>query len=248
MIYINKNNTINELQEIVNHNFENLPESFQAQQRNALELFKQRLFLEEVIEETTTFNKNLNWDNSNPNLYLTTTAEELLEVYKLRSDVFTKIGYQEEFTDTIEGLNFDKFDKKSAVIYYKNNNEITGTCRFIFDSKNKLPSEGKLNFDTFRKQYGKIGELSRNVVKNETKSLSLEFKYLMAGIYNIHTNNNIQFTISGIKKDHYKLCSKFGGIEVLEEMDGYGKVKMPFLLISWDLAKVSPFFKKAFLS
>lgn len=47
-------------------------------------MYKQRAFLDEVIEETLSFNKSLKWDATTDNLFLTTTAEDLLEVYKLR--------------------------------------------------------------------------------------------------------------------------------------------------------------------
>lgn len=251
MIYINKNESLIQLRGLVEQNLTNdlayMPKEFNEQQHYALELFKKRIFLEEVIDETITFNKNLVWDNLNDNLKLTTTAEEMIDVFKLRSDVYTRIGYQSECPDIIEGLNFDKYDKNSAIIYYKNNNEITGTVRFIFDSNNKLPSEEKYSFDEMRKKYKHIGELSRNVVKHKTTGLNQEFKYLMSGIHNVFINNNIDMTLSGIRKDHLRMCSKFGGIDVLKEIDAYGEVDIPFLIIAWDLSKVSNFFKKAFL-
>jgi predicted GNAT family N-acyltransferase len=186
-------------------------------------------------------------DYENKNLRLTTTAEELIEVFKLRSDVYTSIDYQNEFPDTIEGLNFDIFDKNSAIIYYKNNNKVTGSIRLIFDSYNKLPSEEKLSFDSFRQQYNVVGEISRNVVYNEGRGLNLEFKYLMCGIYNIFKNNKIDIALSGIKQEHLKLFKKLGGVDIVKEMDSYGSLDVPFYIISYNPSQASKFFKKVFL-
>lgn len=210
-------------------------------------MYKQRAFLDEVIEETLSFNKSLKWDATTDNLFLTTTAEELLEVYKLRSQVYTEINYQKECPDLIPGLNFDKFDKTSAIVLYKQKNEVTGTCRLILDSDNKLPTEEKVSFEKQRANFNKIGEISRNIVKYRDKGLNLEFKYLMRGIYYLTILNDIDLTVFGIKKDDLKLFSKLGGIEVLEELDSYGEVKKPFLIISRESKKTSSFFKKLFL-
>jgi len=253
MSNLNTNRTLNELVELVeadlNKRLNYMPDDFNNQQREALEMFKQRIFLEEVIEETTTFNRNLSWEKTNENLNLVKSAEELIDVFKLRSDVYTKIGYQSEFNDAIEGLNFDLFDKNSAIVYYKSNKEMTGTCRLIFDSENKLPSDKEYSFDKIRNRYGIIGEISRNAVKdNESKGLGLEFKYLMAGMHNVFVNNNINMTLSVMKSEHYRMFSKFGGNEIVDELKDYGNLDQASLIISWDPSQVSKFFKKAFLN
>ncbi len=193
MFYINKNTVLNQLEEVVYTNYQkqvsHLPDSFQQEQLKAIEIFKKRFLFEEVIEEAISFNKKLNWDYENPNVQLTTTAEELIEVFKLRSDVYDSINYLHEFPDTIEGLNFDKFDKHSAIIYYKNNGMITGSIRLIHDSNMGLPTEKTFGFDSIREDHKLISEISRNVVLNAGRGLNLEFKYLMCGIYNIFINN-----------------------------------------------------------
>lgn len=251
MFYINKNTVLNQLEEVVQTNFykqiSHLPDSFQQEQLKAIEIFKKRFLFEEVIEEAILFNQKLNWDYPNKNLKLATTAEELIEVFKLRSDVYDSINYLHEFPDTIEGLNFDKYDKNSAIIYYKNNNKITGSIRLIHDSLMGLPSEKTYGFDPIRQNYNLIGEISRNVVLNEGRGLNLEFKYLMCGIYNIFINNEIDIALSGIKQDHLKLFKKLGGVEIIHEMAGYGSLTTPFYIISYDPNQASKFFKKVFL-
>ncbi|BAK73290.1 MAG: hypothetical protein RBQ84_06380 [Arcobacter sp.] len=251
MAYINKNISLNQLQEIIKADIHQkqtyLPESFLSLQKQALEIFQKRVFLESVLEDTISFNKKLSWEDKYKNLSLVKNAEELIEVFKLRSDVFTQINYQNEFPDTIEGLNFDIYDKNSAVIFYKNNKEVTATIRLIFDSENKLPSENKCSFDDLRKKYNCIGEISRNIVKNRGQGLNLEFKYLMCGIYNIFMNNDIDMSLSGIKQEHLKLFKKLGGVEIYKEMDSYGSLDIPFLIISYNPNEASNFFKKVFL-
>ncbi|AXH11284.1 N-acyl amino acid synthase FeeM domain-containing protein [Halarcobacter bivalviorum] len=251
MSHLNRNISINFLQEFVNHNIDSklnyFPEKFNEEQRYALEIFKKRVFLEEIIEDTISFNKNLNWDNKYTNTNLATTAEELIEVFKLRSTVYKEISYQKECPDEIDGLNFDLFDKNSAVIYCKNNNEVSGTIRLIFDSKEGLPSEKKCSFDKQREEFSLIGEISRNIVKTRNKGLNQEFKYLMCGIYNIFVNNGIDMALSGIRADHLKLFEKLGGVQVEKELDSYGNVDIPFLIISYNPTFASKFFKKVFL-
>lgn len=251
MAYINKNISLNLLQDIIKDNIlqkeSYLPQSFMIQQKKALEIFQKRVFLESIIDETISFNKKLSWNSDNKNLALTKTAEELVEVFKLRSDVFTEIGYQDEFPDTIEGLNFDVYDKTSAVIYYKNNKEVSATIRLIFDSENRLPSEEKESFDDMRAKYNCIGEISRNIVKTRGQGLNLEFKYLMCGIYNVFINNDIDIALSGIRQEHLKLFKKLGGVEIYKELNSYGSLETPCLIISYNPNYASNFFKKVFL-
>lgn len=251
MSRLNRNVSINFLQEFVKHKINKqidfLPEKFNEEQRYALEIFKKRVFLEETIEETISFNKKLSWDNKYENTSLALSAEELIEVFKLRSTVYHEISYQKECPDMIEGLNFDTFDKNSAVIYCKKNNEISGTIRLIFDSKNGLPSEKKCPFSKQRNEFNLIGEISRNIVKNRNQGLNQEFKYLMCGIYNIFMNNDINLALSGIRADHLKLFEKLGGVKVEKELESYGNVDIPFLIISYNPKFASRFFKKVFL-
>jgi len=245
MVNLNKNRSLNELRGVIQ---KSVYERINVEEQNKiLELFNQRVFLEKTIDETIAFNKKLTWDVSNQDLQLTTTAEELIEVFKLRSDVYTEIKYQDEFPDTIEGLNFDKYDQNSAIIYHKNDNEVTSTVRVIFDSRNKLPSEGKFSFDYMREKYNTIGEISRLIVKSQTSGLNLDFKNLLKGVHGLFINNDIDITISGIKQEHYRLYSKFGGILIEQELDSYGELDIPFLIISWNPSLASKFFKRSFL-
>jgi predicted GNAT family N-acyltransferase len=248
---INKNLALQELQQLLVSNFSRtldyMSNDFNTQQQHMIEIFKSRIFLEEIVEETMKFNKAINWDFSLKNLQIVTNVEELIEVFKLRSDVYRSINYQKEFPDIIDGLNFDIFDKKSAIIFYQNNKKITGTTRLIFDSENKLPTDKIFDFDDVRKQYNKIGELSRLIVKHEQKGLNLEFKYLMKGVYLLFMQNDIDITFLGIKKEHYKLYERFGGNHIIKELDNYGNLDLDALILSWNPAEVSDFFKRTFL-
>jgi len=243
MININKNTSIKKLERlltknIIGHNKEN---------SSIVKLFNKRYFLEQIIEETIDFNKKLNWKKTSHNLHLVKSAEELIEVFQLRSDIYTNIGYNFEFPDVIEGLNFDTYDKKSAILFYKNNSTITGSIRFIFDSHMRLPTEKKVSLNSIRQSYNNIGELSRLIVKKEENALNLEFKYLMQGVYHILMNNNIDVTLLAIKKSHYKLYEKFGGTSIIKDMDDYGKLGQEMYLISLDPSHASKFFKRTFL-
>jgi len=250
-ININKNNSLTELQALVEQSIDKklsyMPESYNQQQHQALKLFKQRLFLEKTIDETISFNKTIVFPNENKNLHLANTAEDLIDVFKLRSDVYTNINYQDEFPDTIEGLNFDEYDCNSAILFYKAEQQVTGTIRIVFDSSKKLPSEDKFSFNDMRDKYNIITEISRLVIYKETQGLSLEFKYLFSGLHNIFMNNDLDIILSGLKEEHYKLYSKFGGVNILKNLNSYGSFEIPCLILSWDPSQVSNFFKKAFL-
>ena len=252
MVNVNKNSAYDVLQGLVEQSFSknlrNMPEEFNKKQQMALDLFKQRIFLDEVIEESIAFNKSLNWENEKKlNVGLTTTAEEMINVFKLRSDIYTFIDYQKEFPDTITGLNFDRYDKNSAIIFYKENNIVRGTCRLIFDSIGELPTELKASFNKHRENH-EICELSRLMISHEKGGLGLEFKNLASAVYNIYKFNDVDLILSGIRKDHFRLYKKFGGFKIEKEMDGYGKLKIPFIITSWDPSQISPFFKRAFLN
>lgn len=251
-ININKNNSLTELQKLVEQNIDKklsyMPDSFNEQQHQAMELFKQRIFLEKTIDESISFNRNLTFENNNQNLHLVNTAEDLIDVFKLRSDVLKEINYQSQFPDTIDGLNFDIYDKTSAILFYKTDELVTGTIRIIFDSDNKLPSEENFSFDNTRAKYNTIGELSRLVVKNEKKGLNLEFKYLFSAIHNLFMNNDIDILLSCIKVEHLKLYKKFGGSDIIDGTEDFGSLNVPIHIMSWDPSQVSNFFKKAFLN
>lgn len=201
---------------------------------------------EETIEECISFNKKLIWNREVENILLADNAEDLIQVFKLRSSIYNQIGYNKEFEDPIKGLNFDKYDNNSAVLYYKQNNIITGTTRLIYDSKKGLPSEKIFSFSNLRKEYSKIGELSRLIIKNQ-EGLGLEFKNIMASIYYFFISNEIDITLLGIKQEHYKMYDRFGGSEIIQEIGNYGQINLPALILSWDPNKVSIFFKKLFL-
>ena len=250
---INKNNSLMALEELVKQNISKrlsyMPDSFNEQQNHALELFKQRLFLEKTIDEAISFNKDLTFEQNNKNLHLATTAEDLIDVFKLRSDVYTQINYQSQFPDTIDGLNFDKYDSHSAILFYKKDKIVTGTAKLIIDStKYKLPSEKHFSFNTIREEYPIISELSRLIIHNNLQGLTLEFKYLFAGIYQIFINNKIDIILSCIKKEHTKLYSKFGGGKIIDGTDDFGSLGVPIHILAWNPSKTFPFFKKAFLN
>jgi len=204
--------------------------------------------LADILSSAIAFNKALIWDENSTNLYLATTVRELIEVFKLRSEVYKDLGYNSEFPDIIEGLNFDDYDRCSAILYTKVNGTITGTCRVIFDSDQKLPIDSYFSLNYLREQHKNIVELSRLVVKKQHNGLSQEFKLLFKGVYLISTHNNITKTISVIKNDHYKLYQKFGDVKIEKQFDLYGTLNNKFIITLWNLAEISNFFRKAFLA
>ena len=85
------------------------------------------------------------------------------------------------------------------------------------------------------------------IINNKQKGLNIEFKYLMEGIYTLFMHNKIDITFFIVVKKHYKLYSKFGGIEITESIENFGNIKDSVYMLSWNPALASNFFKKAFL-
>lgn len=252
MINIVKNDSLNLLRELRYTNFtknERIGDkSLNIKQKKILDIFNSRLFLEETIEEAIAFNRSLSWDKSNASYQLTTTAEDLVAVFKLRSDVYQKMHYMNEFPDAIEGFNFDLFDSHSAIIFCKNDKEYTGTSRIIFDSvKNKLPSDKKFSFEYLREKKKKIAETSRLTIKKNDTKLSLDFKNIMKAYYDIITHNHLDLIVSSIIQEHYKLYSKFGGITIEAQLNAFGELVGEFFVIAWNPYEASDFFKRSFL-
>ena len=252
MIGIVKNNALNSLREVSHQNFtkslHHSGKDMDKKQKKILEIFTKRVFLEETIEDAIAFNRKLTWDTSNKSYQLTTTAEDLVAVFKLRSDVYQMMQYMNEFPDVIEGLNFDIFDQHSAIIFCKNDQEYTGTSRIIFDSKQtKLPTDKKFSFDYLREKKKKIAETSRLTIKKEDTKLSLDFKNIMKAYYDIIMHNDLDLIVSSIKEAHYKLYSKFGGISVEAQLHAFGELDGEFLVIAWNPYEASDFFKRSFL-
>lgn len=253
MISINKDYSLWQLRELIHNNFLKNSQigekGLDDEQKQILDIFNKRIFLEETIEESLAFNRKLTWDTSNGAYQLATTAEDIVGVFKLRSDVYQMMRYGNEFPDMIDGLNFDLFDYHSAVIFCKDGQEYTGTSRIIFDSPfNKLPSDQKFSFNYLREKNLKIAETSRLTIKKDPNKLSLDFKNIMKAYYDIFMHNNIDLIVSSIVQAHYKLYSKFGGIAIEKELTGFGELDGEFFVISWDAHHASNFFRRSFLS
>lgn len=69
----------------------------------------------------------------------------------------------------------------------------------------------------------------------------------MKGAYLLFMLNEIDITLLGIKKEHYKLYERFGGNSIIQELCNYGNLNLDALILSWNPSEVSAFFKKIFL-
>lgn len=234
MANINRNETLRKFEEL-----------YTTQTR--FKVFDKVYIFEKFIDKVLDFNRKINFDTKYENLQKITTAEELVEIYQLRSEIYGNLGYQNEFPDYLPNMNFDFYDENSAIIYTKSNNEITSTCRLIFDSDKNLPIEEKIDLSTIRNTFQKIAETSRLMVKNEQKSLNMAFKFLTTGIYNILVQNNLDATLAICTQEHLKLYQKLGGITIQKELESYGHLEQPFAISTWNPNEVSRFFQKAFL-
>jgi len=202
--------------------------------------------LAKVMYQTLLFNRALSW-RENAYVFLPKSPQELIEIYKLRKIVYEQMGYGKELPSNIDGLDFDSFDIHSAILYTKNNDIITSTCRVIFDSELRLPIDKMHSFDNRRKQGKQIAELSRLAKINSDGGLSREFKYLVVGAYHTMIDNDMDILVSAMIPKHYKLYKNFGGFDIEKELDGYGSLDVPFVVTSWEVSMASDSFKRIFL-
>jgi len=234
MSNINKNETVQKFRSLFS-------------QQKTFKYFEKVFIFDEFIDKVLSFNKKINFESNYENLQIVTMAEELVQVYELRSEIYGNLGYQNEFPDYLPNMNFDFYDENSAIIYTKTNDEISSTCRLIFDSTQKLPIEEKLDLSDIREKFPSIGEISRLMVKKENSGLNLDFKCLMAGMYHLMTQNSLDATASVFLEDHFRLYQKLGGFTIERELESYGHLDKPFVISSWNPLEISRFFQKAFL-
>ncbi len=202
--------------------------------------------LVEIMQKSLAFNQKLYDIGTLEGVSLATSVEALMEIFVLRSRVYQKMGYGNEFPETIKGLNFDKYDESSAIVYTKRE-VITGTCRLIFDSKKKLPIDAKYTLDSLRAKSADRGlvEASRVIIEN-IEGLKPEFRLLTIDAYKILASYNLN-AVSVMTEEHIKLYKKFGGLSIEKSFQGYGTLENEFFLTLWDTSKISPFFRKIFL-
>jgi len=102
--------------------------------------------LSTIVHKSILFNQKLYKKSDLVGVSLATSVEDLIEIFMLRSEVYREMNYSSEFPERIQGLDFDEYDSRSAIIYTKKKGVITGTCRLIFDSlEKKLPIDKKYN-------------------------------------------------------------------------------------------------------
>jgi len=202
--------------------------------------------LSKIINNSIKFNQGLYNIGTIDDVSLATTIEDLIEIYMLRSRVYTEINYTKEFPEVIKGLNFDEYDEHSAILYSKRGDKITGTCRLIFDLPNKkLPIDKNFSLDYLRNKDRILGEASRVIIQNR-KGLKQEFKLLTIDSYKI-LNSYQMDVVSVMTQEHIKLYKNFGGLTIEKKFQNYGTLQKEFFLTLWQTSKISPYFKRIFL-
>jgi len=201
----------------------------------------------QVMYKTLSFCSSMQWYEVE-NVHRVQTPKELLEIYTLRSKIYTNLGYNHEFPDAIHGLNFDHFDEHSLILFTKVDNKISGTCRVIFDTQSKLPLDKNYSLDYLRQNNYSLAEVSRLIIATDNKGLNMEFKFLTTGVYSAMIANDSYKLLSVIRKEHFSLYEKFGGFHIEASLQSYGALNNEFVVTVWELAKISRFFKKVFLN
>ena len=184
------------------------------------------------------------------NLKFATTEAEILETMQLRSRAYTKLGYNRQFPEEINGLNYDDFDRNSLILISKFNEKITGTLRIVYDSIINLPSEKMIELNNLRKKY-RLAELSRLIVDPEFRSGnrengSMPFNNLFAGTYWTFHLTHLNKYLMVMKNEHAARYLKFGGIENLGTTK-YENLNQDSQILLWNPSQISKEFEEKIL-
>lgn len=208
------------------------------------------LYYSTLLNQETLFDKNLIGIAN-----IAKKPEEIIEIMKLRYNVYKELGYNKEFNTEIPGLDFDRFDKNSIFVIYSRNNEITATTRIIKDTVEGLLSEKKYDLKTgFNEirienwlEHKKIAELSRTVIKPEYQKSGIEFRSMFSDLYNIGKSTDIGNYLMVMPKDMYHALYEKCGMEIIKEIENYGNIDKQSVIIKWDINNINPFFKRIIL-
>jgi len=203
--------------------------------------------LYQTMYHSVKFNQALSLEYPGENLALVADYPSMLKIFQLRSEIYRKLGYDQEFSEEIPGLNYDRHDVRSAILYTTFDHQVTGTCRVIFDSPKGLQMEAQYPLDSYRKAGHKLAELSRLVIKKRGSGLGQEPRLLTVGTYYALKNNGFTMLVSVMTREHSKLYRKFGGFEIVDQLEHYGSIEKDLVVTVWDITKISRFFKKVFL-
>lgn len=256
MVNIIKNKTLVEFENIIKNDFKKnyhiFPKELLKSEKEAMKVFKNRIQLEEIIDTTLKLNQSINWKSFNKNIKLVNYAEDLINVFKLRSDVYRPLGYLNEFLENIPGLNYDNYDKYSIILIGKENNKIIGTTRVILDSKLGLQSEKIPEFQEIYKnlRYNnpnkRIVEGSRTVIDSNFRGSQI-LKYFFRSMYELYDELDIGvYTSCMLEEMNSKLYSNIG-FEILKKSSSYSNIEKEVVLLSWTKENLTPFFKRGIL-
>lgn len=178
------------------------------------------------------------------------TPEEILEVMKLRSKIYTSLGYNKQFPEEINGLNYDDFDRHSLILISRNKNNIVGSLRIVFDSLIGLPSEKMISINNWKKNLN-FAELSRLVVdpnfrSGDKENGSLAFNQLFAGTYWTSHLTDLDRYLMVMKDKHAQRYLEFGGVTNLGSTK-YGNLDQDSQILLWNPSLVGDEFSEKIL-
>lgn len=215
-----------------------------------------RLDLDKIITQNQAFinSQDFKTHQLTPEIEILTSSDDLIEMMKLRSEVFDPIpNFKKEFPDGQLGLNFDKFDKYSVNLGYKQDGKITGTVRIIMDSELGLQSEEVYNpiigFNKLRQHHKSNGksicELSRLAVDPKARARKT-FEQIL-GASGLHAiENNIGTQLSSMAQKTYQLLLSKVGMTILKDIPNHGKINIPCYILDWSPANFTDHYKNRF--
>lgn len=174
-----------------------------------------------------------------------TNEKDLINSYFLRSYVYNLAGYDSEFRESVEGLEFDKFDSSSISFGYIHDGEMVGSIRIALDGTLGFPSEKYCPEIANLREDSSIAEISRTVILPEFRNnLGILFEQIIASIQFARLNG-IDKVFYGSPKPIMEMYEKHvGGSIRLRDNVQYGNLKERLYFRAVDVNNLSPKFEK----
>ncbi len=209
----------------------------------------------DLAEDAITLGQKIPYSRGYSGVDIVRDSKGLIEAMKLRSKVYTEVGFTVELPDPIKGLNYHDFDHNSIILNYTlPNGRIIGTMSMILNSEEfGLQSEEHFSFSQLEGRRN-ICEMTRLAIEPEFRGVNdrFIFKSLYRETFHIAKLLGADFIIMAQYEGLTKQYEKFGRTVRLNEIDGFGKTakldREKVTVLMWDYKSPSEYFVEEFLN
>lgn len=186
-----------------------------------------------------------------PHLEIISDEESFLRCMRIRSDVYKAAGLSDEFSDPVEGFLFDPYDTNALQFAYRcEDGNIAGCIRVILNSPLGLPTQDKWEDFSVMSRYISIAEVSKLAILPQYRRINDReiFRTLHSGAYSLSKRFNIERFLISMSNAHLPWYLSWGGIELVNELEGYGKIKEKSAVVLWNPRHASEHYLRQYAS